>query len=236
MNLKMSPSLQQTKNPPLEMKISRPHKRHHDYIPPSIRHDKPTRQPLSSFLIRPSKIYTNILEEEERVILLLRQHPIILVKYLLIIAFFFLIGSFVAASINVSFLPASYTTAITILWYLFLYSLIIEKIVSWYFNVIIITDERIIDLDFLHLIYQNVTVTKLDNIEDVTYSVTGVFPSLLGFGNVLIQTAGAVVSMAPQQTVASIEIWNTPNPGKVVNVLNDLILQEEQEKLEGRAK
>lgn len=206
------------------------------FIPPSIKHDRPSRHSFGSFLIRPPYIHTNVLEEDERVILLLRQHPIILVKHFLIIAFFFAVGAFVASSLNTSFLPPIFTTAFGLLWYLFLYSLIIEKIISWYFNVIIITDERIIDLDFLHLIYQNVTVTKLENIEDVTYSVTGVFPSLLGFGNVLIQTAGAVVSMAPQQTVASIEIWNTPNPGKVVNVLNDLILQEEQEKLEGRAK
>jgi cytochrome c-type biogenesis protein CcmH/NrfF len=66
--------------------------------------------------------------------------------------------------------------------------------------------------------------------------VTGVIQSLLNFGNVLIQTAGAVVGMEPQQTVASIVIWSTPNPAKVVGVINDLMLQEEQEKLEGRAK
>jgi hypothetical protein len=137
---------------------------------------------------------------------------------------------------DVSILPPVYLTGFGILWFLFIFGLFLEKVVSWYFNVIVITDERIIDIDFLHLVYKNVTVTKIDNIEDVTYSVTGVIQSLLNFGNVLIQTAGAVVTMQPQQTIASIEIWGTPNPAKVVGVINDLMLQEEQEKLEGRAK
>lgn len=206
------------------------------FVPASLKQDLPSTNPLGAFLIRPQHTCVAILEEEEEVILILRQHPFTLLPRFLVILLVTGIGIFFQSLINISYLPIALTTGFGVLWFLFLFGLGFEKMVSWYFNVIVITDERIIDIDFLHLVYKNITVTKIDNIEDVTYSVTGVFQSLFNFGNVLIQTAGAVVGMAPQQTMASIEIWSTPNPAKVVNVINDLMLQEEQEKLEGRAK
>jgi hypothetical protein len=212
------------------------HKHKKVFIPASIKHEHHSTNPLGSFLVRPKRAVIAVLEEDEEVILLLRRHPITLLPRIFAVLLILGIGFFFNSLIDLSFLPAAYSLGFGMLWFLFVFGMLFEKLVSWYFNMIIITDERVIDIDFLHLIYKNVTVTKIDNIEDVTYSVTGVLQSLLHYGNVLIQTAGAVVAMAPQQTVASIEIWSTPHPSKVVGVINDLMLQEEQEKLEGRAK
>jgi len=207
-----------------------------NYVPASIKDDLPSRSSLGSFLIRPAKARVAVLEEDEKIILILRQHPITLLPRILTIGLILGVGFVFGNMVNVSFLPGSLVMGFEVLWFLFILGIFLEKVINWYFNVIVLTDERVIDIDFLHLIYKNVTTAKIDNIEDVTYSVTGVFQSLLNYGNVLIQTAGAVTGMAPQQTVAAIEIWSTPNPAKVVKVINDLMLQEEQETLEGRAK
>lgn len=216
--------------------IETPHPQRKRFTPFSIKNDVPTHHPLGSFLIKPKRLKLNILEQDEEVILILREHPIQLLGRIFIILILIVATIIFSRFTDVSIIPQIYLSEVGLLWFLFLFGMIFERIVSWYFNTIVITDERIIDIDFFHLIYKNITSTKIDNIEDVTYSITGVLPSLLNYGNVLIQTAGAVVSMAPQQTTASIEIWNTPNPAKIVNVVNELMLQEEQEKLEGRAK
>ena len=88
----------------------------------------------------------------------------------------------------------------------------------------------------IDLIYKNITATKIDRIEDVTYSVSGVLASFLNYGNVLIQTAGAGIEMKPQQTAPFMEIFNTPHPAKVTKLINELIMEEEQEKIEGRVR
>lgn len=205
-------------------------------VPPTLRRSRSTHNPLAAFLVRPTHAHVGMLEEDEQVLLILRQHPLVLLPKIILIAVILGIGMVFGNMLNLSLLPMNFVRAFEVLWLLFMWGLILEALVSWYFNVIVITDERVIDVDFLHLIYTNVTVAKLDNIEDVTYSITGVVPSIFNYGNVLIQTAGEVVEISREQTRASIEIINTPHPEKVVNVLNELLLQEEQEKLEGRAK
>ena len=133
-------------------------------------------------------------------------------------------------------LPVSFARMTVVLWYLVTTAVVLEGFFNWYFDVFIVTDERIIDVDFKNLIYKNITTTKIDKIEDVTYNVSGAVPSFLNFGNVLIQTAGAGVEMTPQGTVPYIEIFNTPHPAKVAKLINELILEEEQEKIEGRVR
>jgi hypothetical protein len=122
------------------------------------------------------------------------------------------------------------------LWYLLVTAVVLGGFLRWYFDVFVVTDERIIDIDFNNLIYKNITSTKIDNIEDVTYNVSGAIQSLFNFGQVLIQTAGTGVSMAPENATPTMEIWDTPQPALVAKLINELIVEEEQEKLDGRAR
>ena len=114
-----------------------------------------------------------------------------------------------------------------VLWYLLTTAVLLEGFFDWYFDVFIVTDERIIDIDFYNLIYKNISSTKIENIEDVTYNISGPLPSLLNFGMVLIQTAGEKPLF---------EIYDTPQPAKVTKLINEMILEEEREKLEGRVR
>jgi hypothetical protein len=151
-----------------------------------------------------------------------------------------IVVAMVVASMFLSILPffplmrPEFQLMTLILWYLLTTAIALEGFFSWYFDLFVITDERIIDIDFKNLIYKNITATKIENIEDVTYSVSGAIPSMLNYGNVVIQTAGAVVTVHPQETQASIEMVNTPKPAMVARLINELILEEEQERIEGR--
>jgi len=118
-----------------------------------------------------------------------------------------------------------YSFAALVLWYLIVLGYMAESFLTWFFNVFIITDERVIDVDFISLIYKNVSAAKIENIEDITAATGGALRSVFDFGTVTIQTAGA------QQ---ELEFEDIPHPAKVTKLLNELILEEEREKNEGR--
>jgi len=86
--------------------------------------------------------------------------------------------------------------------------------------VYIITDERIIDVDFNSLLFKNVAYAKIDNIEDITATTAGALGSIFDYGTVRIQTAGAI---------SEFEFVSVPQPSKVVSFLNELLIEEEQE-------
>ena len=102
-----------------------------------------------------------------------------------------------------------------------------EKAITWYFNVYIITDERVIDIDFNNLLNKRFSEAKLDAIQDVTSQVTGVAQTMLNYGTIFIQTASEV---------PEIQFENAPNPQKIIKVLQQLRQEEEQEALEGRVR
>jgi hypothetical protein len=216
-------------------------KRHHKKKNPQeysqvLRENRPNHNPLSSFMVMPKGITVEVQDQNEEILLVTRRHVITNLKWIFI-ALFMIFAPYLYFTLPfINYLPGNFQFMTLVLWYLLVTAVVLEGFFNWYFDVFIVTDERIIDVDFKNLIYKNITITKIDKIEDVTYSVSGAIPSILNFGNVLIQTAGAGVEMAPQETKPFMEIFNTPHPAKVSKLINELILEEEQEKIEGRVR
>ena len=48
----------------------------------------------------------------------------------------------------IDFLPGNYQLMAIVIWYLLIIAFIYEQFISWYFHVFIITDERVIDINF----------------------------------------------------------------------------------------
>lgn len=149
----------------------------------------------------------------EQVILILRAHPITQLQWV-INTFIIIILLVVLNYIFPSFFSLRQIIYINIFGVAFILSYIWFNFLSWFFNVGIITSERIIDVDFHNVIYKEVTATKLDKVEDVTSKTGGYFQSFFDYGNVFIQTAG---------TEANIEFMNVPKPSDVSRVIHDLI-------------
>jgi len=89
-----------------------------------------------------------------------------------------------------------------------------ERFLSWFFNVNIVTDQRIIDVNFPSILYKDVSECKIDHIEDISSKIGGFIRSFLNYGDVLIQTAGTL----PELTFEAI-----PFPDKAAEIINDLI-------------
>ena len=127
----------------------------------------------------------------------------------------------------ISLLPDNYIFVLTLFWYALILTFAFERFLMWFFSVNIVTDERVMDVDFYGLLFKHVSVAQLDRIEDVNYFQKGVLGAFFNFGDVLIQTAAEITGF----------VFNkVPNPERVVKVLSELIAQEKQEELEGRVR
>jgi hypothetical protein len=62
--------------------------------------------------------------------------------------------------------------------------------VDYYFDVWIITDRRIVDIEQLGLFRRNVSELEHSKVQDVTTEIHGILPTLLKYGFVYVQTAG----------------------------------------------
>ncbi len=190
-----------------------------------MRNETPTDNCFAAFVPKPRKISLDILAKDEQIILVLRQHPITQAKWIFAVIGMLLLPALFSTAGIFDFLPGRYQFAAGLGWYLLTFGLVVESFLKWFYRVYIITDERLIDVDFLSMMYKDVSTTKLDKIEDITSMNAGFLGSMIDYGTVIVQTAA---------TKQEIQFESVPHPSKVTSLLNDLILEEELEKYEGR--
>lgn len=182
---------------------------------------------LTSFSTFPSQVCFETQDDEEEVILFLRQHPIVMMPWFIVAVFMFTLPSIFSFFPPYAALPVTYQFVMTLIWYLFVFGFSLSKFMSWFFNIYIVTDERVVDVDFVNILFRKISIAKIDEIQDVNITASGAFETFFGYGNVFIQTAAEV---------SEFDFLAIPKPDQVGKILNQLIDQEEQEKIEGRVK
>lgn len=184
-----------------------------------------THNPLSSFNYFPEHVNFESQENEEKVVLLLRRHPITNVGWILITLALFIAPSIIKFLGLLDLLPANYQFFAYIAWYIFIFTYALQSFLGWYYNVHIVTDERIVDVNFSNLIYKQVSDANIDKIQDVTYKMGGVVRTVFNYGDVEIQTASEVPNFKMEAV---------SDPNRVAKILQELRIEEQQEALEGR--
>lgn len=163
-------------------------------------------------------------EQDENIELVLRQHFVTNVSWIFsaIIGFLFpmslpkLSQSFDLSSIWQ--IPTPFFLAAVALWYMFIFAYVLEKFLRWYFNIYIVTNKHLIDINFLNLLNRDVTEVLLDDVQSAASNLRGILGSLFNFGDVVIETA------AKGQTIKFMAI---PQPDFVKERIQKL--QETQE-------
>jgi membrane protein YdbS with pleckstrin-like domain len=84
-----------------------------------------------------------------------------------------------------------FTAALYYLWLVFWVCSIVYNYITWYRARYIVTSERIIDIDQKSLFNRQVSEVDLDRIQNITHTIKGPAATLLNFGTVIIQSAGA---------------------------------------------
>ena len=180
---------------------------------------------LSSYIEHPRNSSYEGQDSDEDIILLLRAHPVTNISWIipaLLLFFMPFLLPFVISSLSLNLfsdLPQSYLGAFLIINYLLVLIISFEGFLSWYFNVDIVTDRRIIDIDFHSILYKNIDVTLLSNVQEASSSTGGVLGIIFNFGDVIVQTAGAKVA---------IDMHKVPKHDLVADVILDLVHKKGQ--------
>ena len=182
---------------------------------------------LTSYVSFPNKICFETQDDDEEVILFLRQHPIVNLPWIITTILMLTLPSVFVFFPPYANLPTNFQFVITMGWYMFVFGFSLAKFMGWFFNIYILTDERVVDVDFQNIFFRKISTAKIEEIQDVNIQSSGSFETFFGYGSVFIQTAAEV---------SQFEFMYVPNPDKVGKIINQMIDLEEQEKLEGRVK
>src|SRR5690606_16606799 len=66
----------------------------------------------------------------------------------------------------------------------------VVAILDYYFDIIIVTDRRLVDIDQEQLFYRKISELNLRDVQDTSFHRKGFFPTFLNYGEITIQTAG----------------------------------------------
>ncbi len=143
-------------------------------------------------MTNPEKFSFKGQKKDEKIELLLRRHWFTLIVPLLkrfiifvlpLFIFFFLFSTFI--------LKSKFFSIFFLLWFVIGISAILYEWVVWYYDIYIITNKRIIDIDQKTLFSRSVAEASLGKVQDVSFEIDGMIPTFLKYGDVGVQTAGA---------------------------------------------
>lgn len=131
---------------------------------------------------------------EEKIVFFLRRHPIIFIGHSLFIVLLGLIPPALWLLLAPEFEPGSPWLAIVILsasaFYLSIWTVFLTQFVDYYLDAWIVTDDRIVNVEQEGLFARTISELDLAQVQDVTSDAKGVLPTMFGYGEVYIQTAG----------------------------------------------
>lgn len=174
---------------------------------------------LASYCENPGDIKFKNQEKNEKVILFVRKHFVTNFPWIaigLVLTFLpFILASFGFLFRDIlSFIPGRFFLFFSLFYYLFVISYMFVGFITWYFNISLVTDRRVLDLDFSDVLYKNLASTKIELVQDVSYDQTGVLRTFFHFGDVLVQTAGETTHF---------DFTAVPQPENVVHIIGGLI-------------
>ncbi len=122
--------------------------------------------------------------DDEQVLLMFRRHPLVMRKGL--------IG--VLICLLISMIPSLiWPTHLEYLWFV-LVGLVVGSVfmfyawIGWHFSIIVLTDQRLIQISQNGLFKRTVVDVGLDKVQNINYQVSGVQETLLGYGTIMVQT------------------------------------------------
>lgn len=171
-----------------------------------------TNRYFNAFITFP-EVEFNTQQDGEKVILILRAHPFTQIPWMINMVFILFL-LFIGNLFFDIFLSSQQILFLNLLILLIVLAYGWINFLSWFFNIGLITNKRIIDIDYHPISYREVTGTQLRRVEDITSKAGGFFASVFNYGDLFIQTAG---------TEPNIEFLNIPSPGTVVRIINELM-------------
>lgn len=161
------------------------------------------------------------LEKNEHVIIEMRRHWLVFVTEIGVVIIFAIIPLLVApyvGNIKPGTSPLMGASSMFLffyaLWLLIMWLVGVTFWTNYYLDVWVITSKKIIDIDQGGLFRRKESFLYLDKIQDVTIRTSGLLPTLLNYGNIVVQTAGVSGEFL---------ITGIPNPKFLYQKINEAI-------------
>ncbi|QQG43769.1 MAG: hypothetical protein HYW45_01970 [Candidatus Daviesbacteria bacterium] len=154
---------------------------------------------------------------DEDILLLVRAHPITNLGWILwaVVVFFlpFLAPAVVSLfGFDLAVIPEKYLLAFSVIDYLLVLVIVFEGFLGWYFNVSILTNKRVLDIDFHSTLAKDVDIALLQDVQEAKTSMGGVWGLIFNYGDVAVQTAAAKVE---------VDAKSVPQPNLVADRIMD---------------
>ncbi|KKU57325.1 MAG: hypothetical protein UX80_C0019G0017 [Candidatus Amesbacteria bacterium GW2011_GWA2_47_11b] len=150
--------------------------------------EEPRRAMMGAFCVRPDQKFMTQQEDEE-IVLLLRAHPITNIGWVLLVILMLVLPSVILGTGVFAAVPGKFILVGKLVWYLVTLMYAMERFMFWYYSVFIVTNERIVDIDFDNLMYRQITYANLNHIEEPEETTGGFIRSMFQYGDVSVTTA-----------------------------------------------
>ena len=151
------------------------------------------RGELRSLVANPEGIKFEGEEPDETIILLVRAHLITNLGWAgLTLGFGLTPIILFPALVSLGVMPSvSAGTGLVFLlfWYSITFTYAFINFLYWFFNVHIVTNERIVDVDWRSIIYHKTSATRMTKVQDVSWIRSGVLAGFFDYGTINVQTA-----------------------------------------------
>jgi len=177
------------------------------------------RLPLfSAYCEKPKGVSFLNQEPDEQVVLFLRRHFVTNMRWILFSIILLMLPlslPFFADFFSEYFLliPPQFVIILLGFYYLIVFGYIYLQFVTWFYNVGIITDKQVIDVDFTDIMYRDVAKTRIESIIDAEFTQGGFLDTIFHFGNLNIQTEGIKPNF---------EFREIPHPDRATDIILEL--------------
>lgn len=178
---------------------------------------------MGAFWVAPLRKFINQ-QEDERIVLMLREHPVTNIPWLLMCVVAAVVPMLILPTNIFAGIPVRFVVMGTVGWYVLIFAFGLEKFLKWYYSVFIVTNERVVDIDFYNLVHRVVTTANLNHIEEPRMITGGFIRSIFQYGDVTVSTAAED---------PSIEAEAVPWPNRVVDIISRLAEELEKRRERG---
>jgi len=169
---------------------------------------------LGALSVFPQQVTFETQEEDEQVVLVMRKAPVTNIKWALIAGLLALMPAFIVVlGVLSDYLDSSYLLVAMIVWELFVVGYIFEEFLRWFFNIYIVTDRRVVDIDYPNFLWREVSDVDLLKIQDVTTRNQGIMAAIFNFGDIW------VLSAAEMTTIEYLAVKEADNVAGIIRLL-----------------
>ncbi|MDH4359069.1 MAG: PH domain-containing protein [Candidatus Berkelbacteria bacterium] len=172
----------------------------------------------------PQPVFPNQ-RNDEKIYVFSRRHVVDYFFYIAILSFLFVLPLVIVPFIAVGVIQVGpfdlvYARDLYALivgaYYLFLAVVFLASWINYYYNIIIVTDERVVDIYQVGLFSREINELVYEQIEDVSCKIKGILNTLFHAGDIEIQTAGSERNFV---------IKRVPHPHLTVEIILELAAQ-----------